>query len=748
MRVTEAGNKTDNKIGNHKMFVGVLHSLSGPWAMREKPLVDATLMAIAEINENGGILGKQIQPIVEDGGSDPVQFKQKARKLLNKYRIKMVFGCSTSASRKAILPIFEASNALLWYSSQYEGLEQSRNIFYTGFCLNQQIEPTVVWLLKQEWKRFYLLGSDYIFPLAANKVIKGQLNKQGGKVVGEHYVPPGDMEFEDIIADILEVQPDIILSTLNGSSNIYFYQQYKAANAGLLTIPIMALSVEEETVQHIGEAAIGHYACWSYFQSLNTPENQEFVQNFQHRYGASRVTTDPIVSAYTQVYLWRQAVQSADSFEVDRVRSAAYGQIFLSPSGWVKLDPNHHLWRGHRIGKVVPGGQFQVLESQADLLKPLPWLGVEELSFDNASVVINVLSEISHNMQYSWQLEKHSHQLEGTLRHLQHEIRQRQQVEIALQQANKVLEIRVQERTAELQEKTEHLEQALEELQSAQIQLIHTEKMSSLGQLVAGVAHEINNPVNFIYGNVLHINGYAKDLLQLVDMYQQVYVNPDPRIQDIIDAIDLGFLVEDLPKIVNSLRMGSERIREIVQSLRTFSRLDEADVKAVDIHEGIDSTLTILRSRLKAKPGLSEIKVVKNYGKLPKVECYSGQLNQVFMNILVNAIDALEERDYQRDRADLDANPSQITIQTQMLEDQVNVVICIRDNGPGIPEEIRGKLFDPFFTTKEIGKGTGLGLAISHQIVVERHRGILQCFSESGKGTEFSIQIPLHQGTS
>lgn len=288
------------------------------------------------------------------------------------------------------------------------------------------------------------------------------------------------------------------------------------------------------------------------------------------------------------------------------------------------------------------------------------------------------------------------------------------------------------------------LQEALAQLKSTQAQLIQTEKMSSLGQLVAGIAHEINNPVNFISGNIIHISEYTSDLLELIELYNENFPNPSDKIQNKIDDIDLEFIVEDLPKVINSMQIGSHRIREIVLSLRTFSRLDEAEMKEVDIHEGIDSTLLILQNRLKEKPEHPEIKIIKDYSNLPLVQCYAGQLNQVFMNIISNAIDSLESYNNQRSLADIQNYPSQIKIHTA-LTDNNQVQIRIIDNGLGIPDSIKSKLFDPFFTTKPIGKGTGLGLSISYEIIVHKHSGILQCESEVGKGTEFRIEIPLYQ---
>ena len=321
------------------------------------------------------------------------------------------------------------------------------------------------------------------------------------------------------------------------------------------------------------------------------------------------------------------------------------------------------------------------------------------------------------------------------------------------------------------QTKATELEVAMRELQQTQAQLVQSEKMSSLGQLVAGVAHEINNPLNFIQGNLIHANEYVEDLLSLIQLYQEFYPDSSPEIQAATEAIDLEFIQEDLPKLVNSMKMGAERIHQIVMSLRNFSRAEQSDMKWVDIHEGLDNTLLILSHRLKAKATHPSIEIVKEYGNLPLVQCYPGQLNQVFMNILSNAIDAIDEYNKQRiyykdadapDFAngtltltrsltsrleDIQNNPSTIRICTE-VNDTNWVIIRIIDNGPGMTEEVCRRLFDPFFTTKPVGQGTGLGMSISYQIVVEKHGGQLQCISEPGQGAEFLIYIPIEQPSS
>lgn len=324
----------------------------------------------------------------------------------------------------------------------------------------------------------------------------------------------------------------------------------------------------------------------------------------------------------------------------------------------------------------------------------------------------------------------------------------------ALEQRNTDFLLEIKERKG-----TERrLQHTLKDLKDTQVQLIQTEKMSGLGQMVSGVAHEINNPVSFIHGNLGHLEEYTKDLLQLMQLYQNTYPHPPTDIQNALDEIDVIFLQDDVPKLLESMKLGTTRIRDIVKSLRTFSRLDEAGCKSADIHEGLESTLMILQSRLGTTSGRLPIDVIREYGSVPPVECYASQLNQVFMNIIVNALDAIDARlvlkpvplSAQSNTSSLQGidRPGILTLKTTLTEDRQEVIISISDNGIGMDEQTASKVFDPFFTTKPVGKGTGLGMSISHQIITEHHKGRLTYTSALGEGTTFYIQIPIYRDLS
>jgi urea transport system substrate-binding protein len=374
---TTPDSSTPPTSGGDTIKVGLLHSLSGTMAISETTVVDAEKLAIKEINAAGGVLGKQIEAIEEDGASDWPTFAEKARKLIDQDQVVTIFGCWTSASRKAVLPVFEEKKHMLWYPVQYEGQECSKNIFYTGAAPNQQIEPAVDWLLENKGKEFFLVGSDYVFPRTANTIIKEQLKAKGGTTVGEDYLPLGNTEVTPIITKIKQALPNggVIFNSLNGDSNVAFFKQIQAAGLTPDKYPVMSVSVAEEEVRQIGkEYLVGHYAAWNYFQTVDTPENTKFVEAFKAEYGADRVTNDPMEAAYIMVYLWKQAVEKAGKADdLEAVRAAAVGQTFAAPEGTVTMNANHHISKTVRIGQVRDDGLFDIVYSTDGPVDPVPW---------------------------------------------------------------------------------------------------------------------------------------------------------------------------------------------------------------------------------------------------------------------------------------------------------------------------------------------------------------------------------------
>ncbi|MBU8908800.1 urea ABC transporter substrate-binding protein [Desertibacillus haloalkaliphilus] len=374
------------EIDSDQIPVGILHSLSGTMAMSETSVRDSELLAIEEINAAGGVLGKELVPIIEDGASEPSIFSERADKLLQQDGVDVIFGGWTSASRKAMLPVVEENNGLLFYPVQYEGMEASPNIFYAGAAPNQQIVPAVDWLLDNRGTEFFLLGSDYVFPRIANQIIKAQLKENGATLVDEQYTPLGHTDYNTIISRIGDSEPTVIFNTLNGDSNVAFFKQLADAGITSEDVTVMSVSVAEEEIRGIGADVLeGHLASWNYYQTTETPENESFVANYKEAYGEDRVTGDPIEAGYFMVHLWAQAVELAGTTDVDEVREAAAGIEFGAPGGPVQVDgDNQHVYKTVRIGEVRTDGQFEELWNSGEPVKPDPYLE----SYDWASGII------------------------------------------------------------------------------------------------------------------------------------------------------------------------------------------------------------------------------------------------------------------------------------------------------------------------------------------------------------------------
>ncbi len=354
--------------------VGQLHSLTGTIALAEAAIVDAEKMAIDEINAAGGVMGRKIESIVEDGASDWPTFAEKAKKLLQRDKVAAVFGCYTSASRKSVLPVFEQNNGLLYYPTYYEGQEQSKNVIYTAQEATQSVIAAIEWLAKNKGKTFFLVGSDYIYPRTCNKIAKPTIARVGGKTLGEEYAPLGHTEFSSIINKIKAAKPDCIYSTVVGGSNVAFFKQLVAAGLSGDKQTLLSTVVSENEIDGIGkENAAGYYACMGYFQSQKNPANEKFVKAIKAKYGQDRVVGDPMECGYTAVYFWKNAVEKAKSFEVAKVVAASSELPLDAPEGNIKLHKsNHHTWKHARIGRARPDGQFDIVH-ESPLIEPNPF---------------------------------------------------------------------------------------------------------------------------------------------------------------------------------------------------------------------------------------------------------------------------------------------------------------------------------------------------------------------------------------
>lgn len=355
--------------------VGVLHSLTGTMSISEKAVVHATLLAIEELNQAGGVLGRQIEAIVVDGASDWPTFGREAERLITEEKVRVVFGCWTSASRKTVKPVFEKHKHLLFYPVQYEGLEQSPNIVYLGAAPNQQIIPAVKWCSDTFGKKLFLVGSDYIFPRCANEIIKDQARLLGAEVVGEEYILLGSDEVADVVQKIRELQPDVVLNTINGDTNIHFFKALRAAGVTSEKTPSMSFSIAESALKEMGSSDMaGDYASWNYFQSIESEVNRAFVSRFRKKYGSGRVISDPMEAAYSGVHIWAKAVALAGTDDPTEVRKAVKGMDFSAPEGRVQVDrSNNHSWKTVRIGKIRPDGQFDIVWSSGRAVRPVPF---------------------------------------------------------------------------------------------------------------------------------------------------------------------------------------------------------------------------------------------------------------------------------------------------------------------------------------------------------------------------------------
>lgn len=760
-------------------------------AISETALKDAALMAIEEINQAGGILGYAIEPLVEDCQSSPHIFAKKTVELISQ-GVCSLFGCWTSSSRKAVLPIVEQHNLLLWYPLQYEGLEQSPNIFYTGLCPNQQLEPAVKWLIQKGFRRFYLLGSDYSFPRTAHKLVKTKVEWLGGSILAEQYTPLGCQSFESIIRDIQQIQPQIVFNTLNGDSNLAFYHQYHDSISAT-QIPIMAMSIAEEELQLIGDVAVGHYACWSYFQSIDQPTNHTFVHNFQNRFGPSRVTSDPIETAYSQIYLWKQAVEAAGSFDTELVRQAAYGQSFEAPVGSIQIAENHHVWKPCRIGQVVPGGQFREVYASQESISPDPWLGLGTVSPENRAVLTQLLSEVAEWIGKTQQLEK-------TLAQLQQEVIQRQateqqlnlwkqaadasatpivitdaqQPDLPLVCVNNAFEQQTGYTAQEVVGKNcrflqgdatsgvalEQLRQAIAQQDHCTVTVGNYRKDGSLfwNQLTISPVFDLNHQLSHFLGVQIDITAQKENELELQTAIEvadsanksksQFFANISHELRTPLNGI-LGFsqlMLKDTritpyqKTNLNIINRSGEHLLSLINDVLTLSKI-EAGAYA---YEPADVRLSLLCEELRDLFGLQaqtkDLSLTFHLDSTvpPLIKTDAQKLKQVLINLIGNALKFTE------------AGGVSCLIKCQPSENEQTFQIhfTVKDTGPGIPSTLVDSIFDPFIQnplTRDRYEGTGLGLSICKKFVLLMG-GQISLESQEGEGTSFHFFITAQPG--
>lgn len=406
--------------------LGILHSLTGTTAISETPMVEGAQMAVEELNQSGGVLGYRVEALLRDGASNPATYAARAEELLTEMGVCALFGCWTSASRKAVKAVVEKYQSALWYPLCYEGLEQSPNVLYTNTCLNQQIEPGVQWAIANGARNSLIVGSDYVYPRTSNMLIRGLVENDGGKILDERYIPITSTDFSGVVDAIRRLHPDCVFSTVAGEGNLSFFRELAQAGISAEHCRVMSFAVSEIELQYVAKEAAGHFACWSYFGSQQTAANQQFLRRMRRRYGENRIASDPMVSAYTQIHLWASIVRKIGSFDAGSVLQHACGQGIQGPAGWIELQANNHVAKDALVGRATLEGEFQIVWRSPGPIMPKPWLGAEDLK-GGASYLIRVaLGGLTEAVHLNWKLDE--------------EIKKRREIEESLRQAMEAAE--------------------------------------------------------------------------------------------------------------------------------------------------------------------------------------------------------------------------------------------------------------------------------------------------------------------
>ncbi len=679
---------TDSNMGAEVIRVGVMHFLSGHLAAREALVKDATLMAIAEINQSGGILGKTIEPIVVDIAPSDRQSHDRnigiqTRYLLSDLEIKHLFGCSTSSSRKTVLPILEQYQAQLWYPYDYEGLECSKNVFYTGACPNQVVQPVINWLFQNKGNRFYLIGTDGIYSRTVSKIIRAQIKQQNGLLLCEDHIPNHFSDYQESIDKIKHIAPNAVISTLFPEQSIAFLQQYAEAGLRARNTPILSLRLTDvelrQLCQSVEPSAIaGHLGSANYFQCLDNAQNQDFLRKATVWFGADQeqasqspeIAVNAVMqSAYTQVFLWKQAIEAAQTVDVMTVRQAVYEQSLLTPAGELVGDRNHHIWTSCRIAEVDLTGKFQILDASAPI-KPSPWLGVEDLSPSTSAVVIEMLADISQGLQQSWQLERDAQDLESTISELlsrgngkgrnqlapeitraamsklfkanQRLLKAQSDllnVEVALREANELLEQRIEQRTFQLQKTIKRLQNEAAERQQAEVLLRESQqRFSAIADNVPGV----------VYRAVLHPNGEVS----------MPYISP--RTQEIF-GISVEEFSEHLEWVFDMAHPEDRsELNAIVQKSAEALTPFEHEYRVSSLFENIKWVRIISQPHLDNNANTVWDGVIIDISHQKETEESLRQAEEKYRSIFEHAIDGIFQA--QPDGCYINANPAMATI--------------------------------------------------------------------------------------
>jgi urea ABC transporter urea binding protein len=661
-------------------------------AVSELPLVPASKLAVDEINDAGGLLGTTLRLVVEDGRSEPSVFAERATKLVEDDGAVALFGCWTSSSRKAVRSVVEERDSLLWYPLQYEGLEQSPHIVYTGSCLNQQIEPAALWALEQGWKRCVLVGSDYVFPRTANHLIKALVESHGGEVLDVVYRPLGSTDFSGAVQAINDYRPEVVFNTINGESNVAFFHAYAGVGLTAAEVPVMSFSVSELEVDAIHHGMAGHYACWSYFGTLASPENRLFSAKYRAR--TARPCSDPAVAAYTQVHLWASAVMAAGAFDAASVRKHLVGQEFLGPAGRMVIQENQHLKKRAFVGQARGDGQFDIVWESDGMIAPKPWLGLEDIELPTSNLLLKTLAKYPDVVHLNTQLDE--------------EIARRLSAEEQLRFHQTELEALVAERTEALRKEIVERERAEKERFEMERRVLHGQKLESLGLLAGGVAHDFNNILTAILG----------------------YVS--------ITALD-ETLSPTARQNLSEIETAARRAADLANQMLAYSGRGRLVVSLVDLNDLAEGMLHLLDATLLKKPVLE----VDLEADLPLIQADVTQVRQVVLNFLTNASEAIGDN-----TGVIGLSTGVRTCAPAQLKGVVFgkdvpagefVFVRVSDDGCGMDAATQATMFEPFVTSKFTGRGLGMSAV---QGIMLGHKGAMTVSSELGKGTIIEALFP------